>query len=157
MNQGTALSRVMILASSITSVFGCEHSGGRMGIMDHEADAISIQKANSVNDQLIQQASQSGSEQIPPATTSPTTINSAEFATTMTSDSQQVENSRMLDIAIAECNRLNVPVGERASTILASGDEATVTFHAPEGVRAGDFVIKINRKTGKIIEAKIWR
>ena len=69
----------------------------------------------------------------------------------------EIERKRFTDIAQAECKRLDVPVAGRSITVTATTATATVVFSSPPNSLAGDFVIKIDRATGKVIDAKIWR
>ena len=68
------------------------------------------------------------------------------------------EQAKLIQAAKAECTRLNVPTDNREVTVTAEGEQATVTFHLPTELGlGGDFIVKINRKTGEITDVKIWR
>ena len=59
--------------------------------------------------------------------------------------------------ARANLETMNVPVGERTATTSIQGDEIIVTFSPKPGERAGDFIVRVDRATGKVIDVKIWR
>lgn len=67
------------------------------------------------------------------------------------------EKTKLLQIAAAECDRMGAPVQERPFTLTATEGLATVVYSPSPGTRAGDFVVKIDRATGKILDTKIWR
>ena len=59
--------------------------------------------------------------------------------------------------AHADLEAKNVPVGDRTAKTSIQGDEVIVTFSPKPGERAGDFIVRIDRATGKVIDTKIWR
>lgn len=59
--------------------------------------------------------------------------------------------------ARAELEVRNVPIGERTAKTSIQGNEVIVTFPPKPGERAGDFIVRIDRTTGKVIDTKIWR
>lgn len=75
----------------------------------------------------------------------------------------KVEEESVQDIKIyinaahADLEAKNVPVGERTATTSIQGDKIIVTFSPKPGERAGDFIVRVDRSTGKVIDTKIWR
>ncbi|MHC4502478.1 MAG: hypothetical protein ACYTFI_04160 [Planctomycetota bacterium] len=67
------------------------------------------------------------------------------------------ERARLVKGAEAACKLAKAPTAGRRATVVGDGKEATVTFHLPEGMLGGDFVIKIDRTTGDVIDVKLWR
>ena len=67
------------------------------------------------------------------------------------------EKTKLIQIATAECSRLNVPTQGRAADVTVDGDQAIVTFRPPAGTLGGSFIVKINRGSGKVMDTKIWR
>ncbi len=67
------------------------------------------------------------------------------------------EAVRLVQIAKEGCARLNAPVEGRRVTITADEERAIVIFHLPEKMRGGDFIIQIDRHSGKVLDKKIWR
>ena len=67
------------------------------------------------------------------------------------------ERARLVKGAEAVCKLADAPTAGRRVTVVGDGKEATVTFHLPERMRGGDFVIKIDRTTGDVIDVKLWR
>jgi hypothetical protein len=59
--------------------------------------------------------------------------------------------------ARADLEAKNVPVGERAVATSLQGDEIIVTFSPKPEERAGDYVVHVDKATGKVIDTKIWR
>jgi hypothetical protein len=57
------------------------------------------------------------------------------------------EGGALIRIAAAELARRNVPVGERRVSVTADDDRAAVTFHLPDGMRGGDFIVRVDGKT----------
>lgn len=62
-----------------------------------------------------------------------------------------------INTARSALEKMNVPVGERRSSVEYAGNEVIVTFHPKEGERAGSFIVRIDRRTGEIRDTKIWR
>ena len=67
------------------------------------------------------------------------------------------ENARLIRIAQAECERLRLPIQDRTVTVGLGAYVGIVTFHPPRGKLAGQFIIRIDRKSGDVIDVKIWR
>lgn len=77
------------------------------------------------------------------------------------SNSKEAESVQDVKIYVtaarADLEAKNVPVGERTAKTSIQGDEIIVTFSPKPGERAGDFVVRVDRATGKVIDTKIWR
>ena len=67
------------------------------------------------------------------------------------------ENARLIQIAKAECERLRLPIQDRTVTVGLEAYVGIVTFHPPRGRLAGQFIFRIDRKSGDVIDVKIWR
>lgn len=76
-------------------------------------------------------------------------------------NSRAEESMQDVEFHIAEARAnletMNVPVGERAAMTSIKGDEIIVTFPPKPGERAGDYIVRMDRATGKVIDTKIWR
>ena len=64
---------------------------------------------------------------------------------------------RLLKVARAECERVRAPTENRTVTVKLEAHVGTVTFHLPKGMLGGDFIIRIDRNSGKVIRATFWR
>ena len=62
-----------------------------------------------------------------------------------------------ITVARADLEAKNVPVGERTATTSIQGNEIIVTFSPKPGERAGDFIVRVDRSTGTVIDTMIWR
>ena len=71
------------------------------------------------------------------------------------------DNAEMvyINIALAKLKQLNVPAEERISKVtIQDGNTIIVTFPPPSPrMLAGDFIIKIDKATGEVLDIKIWR
>lgn len=77
--------------------------------------------------------------------------------------SSKVEEESVQDVKIyiaaarAGLEAKNVPTGERMAKTSIHGDEIIVTFSPKPGERAGDFIVRVDIATGKVIDTTIWR
>ena len=67
------------------------------------------------------------------------------------------ERSQFIRSAKAELGRLDVLWEGREPTVSLDGDEVTVTFPSPKGTLGGDFIIKMERETKRVLDVRIWR
>ena len=67
------------------------------------------------------------------------------------------EQARLVEIAQQECRRLNVPIQGREVMATVRDDRAIIVFKPPLKERAGEFIIQIERATGKVVDTNIWR
>jgi hypothetical protein len=67
------------------------------------------------------------------------------------------ERARLLEIARAALDLARAPHKDRDVTISADGSVATVTFHPSPNMLAGEFVVKINRDSGRVVDLKLGR
>ena len=63
----------------------------------------------------------------------------------------------LLSIAQKKLVEMNIPNKDRAIKISIEADVYVVTFLLPPDWLGGDFIIKIDKTTKKITDAKIWR
>ncbi len=67
------------------------------------------------------------------------------------------ERSQFIRAAQALLERHRLSWEGREPVVVLNGDEVTVTFPPPKGVLAGEFIIKMERDTKRILDVKIWR
>jgi len=72
-------------------------------------------------------------------------------------DGTSNERVEMAKAAHAELARMNISSDGREAVVTLAADAATVTFPCPPEMLGGDFIIKLDRKTAKVLDVKIWR
>ncbi|MEI6516944.1 MAG: hypothetical protein WCO77_13315 [bacterium] len=78
----------------------------------------------------------------------------------MTNDNRgdkERETTAFISAARSALEKKNVPVAGRRSSVECTNDEVVVTFYPKEGERAGSFIVRMDRRTGAILDTKIWR
>lgn len=75
----------------------------------------------------------------------------AEAVEDMNKESEFIKDAR--DVLVKQ----NVPVSGRRTSVEHEDGDIIITFHPPEGARAGRFVVRINEETGEVVDTKIWR
>jgi hypothetical protein len=68
-----------------------------------------------------------------------------------------VDEQRYHRISVEELDRLNVPYEGRDWKAEAKHGKVVVTFFPSENSRSGQFIIVIDKDSGEIIDATIWR
>ena len=67
------------------------------------------------------------------------------------------ERAKLIEIAKKACLESQVPASYRSPIVTESKGTATVTFKSQPNERAGDFIIQIDRTTGRVLDKKFWR
>ena len=71
--------------------------------------------------------------------------------------SVRADRSQYVEAAQVLLERHRLSWEGREPVVVCNGDEVTVTFPPPKGARAGEFIIRMERETKKILDVKIWR
>jgi hypothetical protein len=67
------------------------------------------------------------------------------------------EKAKLIEIGKQACLESHVPASYRSAIVTESNGTAIVTFKSQPNERAGDFIIRIDRTTGRVLDKKFWR
>jgi hypothetical protein len=68
-----------------------------------------------------------------------------------------ISREQAIDLARQKGREMNIPIDERTPQVKEEGAVFVVEFPPPPNARAGSWIFKIDRASGKIVETKIWR